>query len=141
MRFDRRQWRLRGRVLASLACVVTLLSCGQTTPAGGHYANVNGIRMFYVGRGAGPPLVLLHGGKGSGEQFHLQAPAFEKRYRLIIPDMCAQGRTSDRTAPLTYHAMAEDVVALADQLGLGRFDVMGWSDGGNTGLDLAIHHP
>jgi pimeloyl-ACP methyl ester carboxylesterase len=37
--------------------------------------------------------------------------------------------------------MAEDVVALLDALHLGRVDLMGWSDGGNVGLDLAIHHP
>src|SRR5204863_9625719 len=85
--------------------------------------------------------VLLHGGGGSGDQFNQQVPAFEKRFRLVVPDMCAQGRTNDRPGPLSYHAMAEDVIALMDHLEVKRFDVMGWSDGGNTGLDLAIHHP
>lgn len=129
------------RRTASIACALALAACAPSLPSGGHYASVNGIRMFYVVRGSGPPLVLLHGGKGSGEQFHLQVPDFEMRHRLIIPDMCAQGRTGDRAGLLTYHAMAEDVVTLADQLGITRFDIMGWSDGGNTGLDLAIHHP
>jgi len=57
-----------------------------------------------------------------------------------LRDMCAQGRTTDREGPLSYHAMAEDVIALMDKLGVQRFDVMGWSDGGDAGLDLAIHH-
>jgi pimeloyl-ACP methyl ester carboxylesterase len=84
--------------------------------------------------------VLLHGGGGSGLQFEKQIPDFEKHYRLVIPDMCAQGRTTDRPGPLTYHAMAEDVVALMDRLHVGRFDLMGWSDGGMTGLDIGTHH-
>lgn len=107
----------------------------------GKYADVNGIHMYYETRGTGPVLVLLHGGGGSGDQFGQQVPAFEKRFRLIVPDMCAQGRTNDRPGPLSYHAMAEDVIALMDRLRVKRFDVMGWSDGGITGLDLAIHHP
>jgi pimeloyl-ACP methyl ester carboxylesterase len=37
--------------------------------------------------------------------------------------------------------MAEDMIALLDKLGLKRVDVMGWSDGGDIGLDLAMHHP
>ncbi len=109
----------------------------------GHVAQVNGIRMYYELRGPpkARPLVLLHGGAGNGMQFEHQLPSFERRFRLVIPDMCAQGRTTDRDAPLTYHAMAEDVIALMDHLGLKRFDVMGWSDGGVTGIDIAIHHP
>src|SRR5207249_2611760 len=91
-------------------------------------------------RGKGPFLVLLHGGAGNGLQFEKQIPDFEKRYRLVIPDLCAQGRTTDRPGPLTYHAMAEDVIALMNRLRVRRFDVMGWSDGGDDGIDLAIHH-
>src|SRR5262245_30530565 len=97
--------------------------------------------MYYETHGQGRVLVLLHGGAGNGAQFSHQVPALEAHHRVVVPDMCAQGRTSDRPGPLTYHAMAEDVVALMDELHVSRFDVMGWSDGGVTGLDLAIHHP
>src|SRR5580765_6519631 len=130
-------------VLAGLALVLACASCAGRPSATdhGHYANVNGIRMYYEVRGKGPTLVLLHGGAGNGEQFSQQVPVFEKHFRLIVPDMCAQGRTTDREGPLTYHAMAEDVIALMNRLRVKRFDIMGWSDGGNTGLDLAIHHP
>ena len=126
---------------AALACASPEVATAAPNTPHGRYANMNGIRMYYVVRGEGPVLVLLHGGGGSGEQFGRQVPAFEKHFRLVVPDMCAQGRTSDRSGPLTYHAMAEDVIALMNLLGVKRFDVMGWSDGGDTGLDLAIHHP
>jgi pimeloyl-ACP methyl ester carboxylesterase len=132
------QRRLRPwRAAAVGAALVALVSA---TPSGADYADVNGIRMYYEVRGKGPVLVLLHGGAGSGLQFARQIPAFEMKYRLVIPDLCAQGRSTDREGPLSYHAMAEDVLTLLDRLGVHRFAVMGWSDGGNCGLDLAIHH-
>lgn len=115
-------------------------SC-ESAPWSGHYARVNGIRMYYEVHGHGPPLVLLHGGGGSGHVFSEQIPAFAKHFRVILPDMRAHGRTSDGAGPLTYHAMAEDIVALLDHLEVPRAEVMGWSDGGIVGLDLAIHHP
>ncbi len=124
------------RVLAPALALVLILS----RSAGADYAPIHGITMYYEVRGQGPPLVLLHGGAGNGMQFEKQIPDFERRHRLVIPDLCAQGRTNDRPGPLTYHAMAEDVIALMDRLGIRRFDVMGWSDGGVEGIDLAIHH-
>jgi pimeloyl-ACP methyl ester carboxylesterase len=60
---------------------------------------------------------------------------------VVVPDLCAQGRTTDRRGPLGYHAMAEDVAALMERLHIRQADVVGWSDGGIVGLDLAIHHP
>jgi len=107
----------------------------------GHYADLRGIRIYYELAGDGPPLLLLHGGLGDSRQFDRQRPDFAARHRLILPDSRAQGRTSDGPGPLTYHEMAEDAVALLDLLEIPRTDVMGWSDGGNVGLDLAIHHP
>lgn len=97
--------------------------------------------MYYETEGHGPPLLLLHGGAGNGMQFSKQRADFARRHRLIVPDSRAQGRTSDRPGPLTYHDMAEDALALLDALHVRRVDVMGWSDGGVIGLDLAIHHP
>jgi pimeloyl-ACP methyl ester carboxylesterase len=102
---------------------------------------LRGIRMYVDLEGAGPPLLLLHGGAGNGLQFEHQLPSFTKRYRCIVPDLCGQGRTSDRDGPLTYEAMAEDVVALMDSLRIPSADLMGWSDGGIIGLEIAIHHP
>lgn len=107
----------------------------------GEYATVNGIRMYYEVHGTGPALVLLHGGAGNGMQFEKQLPDFIPHFRCIVPDLCGQGRSTDRPAPLTHHAMAEDVVALLDHLHVKTADLMGWSDGGVVGIDIAIHHP
>jgi pimeloyl-ACP methyl ester carboxylesterase len=123
------------------AAALALLAACAGVPSRGHYALVNGIRVYYEVHGHGPPLFLLHGGGGSGEQFARQVPALSRHFRLILPDARAQGRTEDGPGPLTYHGMAEDVVALMDKLRIARADVMGWSDGGIVGLDLAIHHP
>lgn len=110
-------------------------------PAVGHHANLRGLRVYYELHGAGAPLLLLHGGAGNGMQFEKQVPVFARTRRVVVPDCRAQGRTTDRPGPLTYHGMAEDMIALLDHLGIGRVDVMGWSDGGNIGLDMAMHHP
>jgi pimeloyl-ACP methyl ester carboxylesterase len=115
-------------------------ACERARPAG-RYADLNGIHLYYELHGRGHALLLLHGGTGNGRQFTNQVPAFQRRFRLIVPDLCAQGRTTDRADSLTYHAMAEDMIALLDQLHVQRADVLGWSDGGIVGLDLAIHHP
>jgi pimeloyl-ACP methyl ester carboxylesterase len=142
------QPRAIGIRVATAVAGLALLSgaCGggapaATTAAVGRYATLRGFRMYYEIHGQGPPLFLLHGGAGNGMQFEKQLPDFSRHYACIVPDMCEQGRSTGRPGPLTYHEMAEDVVALADFLHLKRFDLMGWSDGGDTGLDIAIHHP
>jgi pimeloyl-ACP methyl ester carboxylesterase len=125
--------------VALLALLSALPSRADTSSS--HRLATRGISLYYETEGHGPPLLLLHGGLGNGTQFKSQRPAFAPSHRLIIPDCCAQGRTSDRPGPLTYHDMAEDMVALMDSLKIRRVDIMGWSDGGNIGLDMAVHHP
>lgn len=130
----------RRRIAVAALMLLALAGCGLGAPAG-HVVPIRGIRMYYETYGAGRPLLLLHGGAGNGMQFEKQIPAFAPHHRLIVPDCRAQGRTTDRPGPLTYHDMAEDMIALLDHLHVRRVDVMGWSDGGNIGLDMAIHHP
>lgn len=124
---------------ALLAAGLVLTTVAQA--ATGHHLATHGIRMYYEVHGQGPALLMLHGGTGNGSQFEHQLPAFSPGHRCIVPDCCAQGRTTDRPEPLTYHAMAEDMIALLDRLHVKRADIIGWSDGGNIGLDIAMHHP
>jgi pimeloyl-ACP methyl ester carboxylesterase len=124
----------------SLAVLSLAGSCRFGGPVG-HHASVGGIRMYYEVHGRGPALLLLHGGTGDGTQFAKQVPAFRRDYRVIVPDLRAQGRTTDGPGPLHYHVMAEDVVALLDRLHVRQCDLMGWSDGGIVALDIAVNHP
>lgn len=126
--------------LGALVLALVLAAPGAAANPGRTYA-IRGIRMYVETEGHGPPLLLLHGGAGNGMQFEKQRAEFARSHRLIIPDCRAQGRTTDRPGPLTYHDMAEDIAVLLDSLGVRRADIMGWSDGGVIGLDLAIHHP
>lgn len=87
-----------------------------------------------------PAVVLLHGGLGSAEQFGNQVPALAEHHFVVAIDSRGQGRSTRSKHPLGYHVMAEDVIAVLDALKLDRAAVVGWSDGGVIGLDLAIHH-
>ena len=105
------------------------------------YADVNGVHLYYEVHGAGSPLVLLHGGLGSGEMFGPVLTALAEHHQVIVPDLQGHGRTADVDRPLDIRLMADDVAALVDHLDLGRVDVVGYSLGGGVGLLTAIQHP
>jgi pimeloyl-ACP methyl ester carboxylesterase len=108
----------------------------------GRYASVNGVRMYYELHGQGDPLLLLHGGATSIEVFEPQIPVFSHEFRVVAPEQMGQGRTADvPKRDFHYHEMAEDTVALMDQIGIADAFIVGWSDGGILGLDIAINHP
>jgi pimeloyl-ACP methyl ester carboxylesterase len=111
------------------------------TPAAGAYAEVNGINLYYETHGAGRPLVLLHGGLGSGEMFGPILPALAERRQVIAPDLQGHGRTADIDRPLDVRLMAGDIAALIDHLGLETPDIMGFSLGGGVALQTAIQYP
>ncbi|HVN36220.1 MAG TPA: alpha/beta hydrolase [Casimicrobiaceae bacterium] len=103
------------------------------------YAAVNGLDMYYEIHGEGSPLLLLHGGSDSIPEKWI--PFFAPRFRVIAPEQMGHGRTADRVdRPFHYHDMAEDTVELMRQLGIESAAVVGYSDGGIIGLDMAIHH-
>lgn len=107
----------------------------------GKYVNVNDIKIYYEIYGEGQPLLLLHGNSGSIENFIYQIPELSKHFKVIAVDSRAQGRTSDSDQEITYALMASDMSELIDKLKLGKVNVVGWSDGGNIGLELAYAHP
>jgi pimeloyl-ACP methyl ester carboxylesterase len=112
---------------------------GQTT--NGQYADVNGLHLYYETHGTGSPLVLLHGGLGSGEMFGPNLSAFAEHHTVILPDLQGHGRTADIDRPLDVRLMAGDIVALIDHLGVESPDVVGFSLGGGVALQVGFQAP
>lgn len=110
-------------------------------PRSGH-AEVNGIRMFYAVFGAGSPVLLLHGGLANSNYWGDIIPILVRHhFKVIVADSRGHGRSTRTAAPFSYELMAADTLALLDYLKLPRVDLVGWSDGGIVGVEIALHHP
>lgn len=106
------------------------------------YADVNGIHMYYEIHGSGQPLVLIHGGGSTIKTaFSHVLPLFAKTHKVIAMELQAHGHTSDRDAPESFEQDADDVAELLNQLTISGADILGFSNGGNTAMQVAIRHP
>ncbi|MEZ0065205.1 pimeloyl-ACP methyl ester carboxylesterase [Streptacidiphilus sp. MAP12-20] len=105
------------------------------------YADVNGLSLYYEEHGSGAPLILLHGGLGSGEMFAPLLPELSAGRRVIAVDLQGHGRTADIDRPLRPALLADDVAALIERLGLADADLLGYSLGAGVALRTAIQHP
>jgi len=126
------------------SCQAAVTPASKIKPApfiGSARIELGDITMYFEAHGSGEPMILLHGGFGSADVWTKQIPVFSQHYYVIAPDSRAQGRTTDSDAPISYHLMAEDIIHLMDHLGIDSAYIVGWSDGGDIGIDLAVHHP
>ena len=101
---------------------------------GGEYADVNGLHLYYERHGAGRPLVLLHGGLGSGEMFGPILPTLPATTRSSCRTCRATAAPPISIGPSTSRHMADDIAALIDHLGLEQPDVVGYSLGGGVAI-------
>jgi pimeloyl-ACP methyl ester carboxylesterase len=117
-------------------------SDGTTDTHGtGQYAQVDNINLYFETHGAGRPIILLHGGLGSGEMFGPTLAALAERHQVIAVDLQGHGRTADIDRPLDVRLMADDIAALIDHLGLDTPDLVGYSLGGWVALHTAARYP
>jgi len=107
----------------------------------GEYADVNGINLYYETHGTGRPMVLLHGGLGSGEMFGPTLPVLATDHQVIAVDLQGHGRTADIDRPIDVRLMGDDIAALIEHLGLDKPDVVGYSLGGGVAFQTAVRHP
>jgi len=107
----------------------------------GEYAEVNGMNLYYESHGTGRPLILLHGGLGSGEMFEPILPTLSERHLAIVVDLQGHGRTADIDRPIDTRLMADDIAALIDHLGLEKPDLVGYSLGGGVAFFTAVKYP
>lgn len=106
------------------------------------FSQVNGINMYYEIHGQGKPLVLIHGGGSTIEtSFGRIIPLLSPSWQLICVELQAHGRTGDRNSPISFKQDADDVAQLLQILGYEKVAVLGFSNGANTALQMAIRHP
>ncbi len=105
------------------------------------YASVNGLKMYYEIHGEGAPLVLIHGG-GSTIQttFGEILPLLAQHYKVIAVELQAHGHTNDRDSAESFEQDADDVVGLIQYLKISKAHFLGFSNGGNTAMQIAIRH-
>ena len=114
----------------------------DTLAARGAYSDVNGIKIYYEVYGKGKPLVLIHGGGSTiASSFGRILPLLAGHYEVIAPALQNHGRSGFRNIPETFEQDAEDVLGLLKNMGIDKASFFGFSNGGTTALQIAIHHP
>lgn len=108
----------------------------------GHIRMDDGAKIYYAQAGEGEPVLLLHGGLANSDYMSGLARALlAAHYQVIVVDSRGHGRSSPGRTPIGYDRMADDAVAVLTHLKIERAAVVGWSDGGIQGIDLALRHP
>ena len=106
----------------------------------GGQAQINDISIHYAVYGRGSPVIFLHGGLANTDYWGLQVPAVAAHHTVVLMDSRGHGRSTRDGRAYGYDLMADDVVALMDNLKIARADIVAWSDGGILGIDLAMRH-
>jgi len=105
------------------------------------YLPIKGSQVYYETHGNGEPVLLLHGGFGTVEDFTSQTPELAKHFKVVAFDRIGHGRSSDNGEPFHYATMAEETVDLIESLSLKGTSLMGWSDGAVVAILVAISRP
>lgn len=130
------------RSVLFISFIITLLGNTYGQAPNGHYADVNGLHLYYEVHGSGQPLLLVHGGGSTIEtSFGRLLPDLAKKYKVIAVDMQAHGRTKDNGQPLSFEHDADNLSALLEQLNIKSAAVFGFSNGATTAMQMAIRHP
>lgn len=109
----------------------------------GEFVDVGGIRVYYYAagsRGAGVPVVLLHGFPMSSRLWHAVVKDFPPGHRLVVCDLPGFGR-SDPPSSCSVEACARSILGLLDDLRIERACLVGHGLGGGVAQAMAIRAP
>lgn len=144
-----------------IVCLVLILgiecSFGQTVPRwktipdipampkpdSSGLAAVNGARLYFAvfNKAGQDPVILLHGGFGSSDDWAFEVPQLAVKHQVIVVDTRGHGRSTMGDTTFSYELFASDLTKLMDNLRIQKGSIIGWSDGGITGLIMAMRYP
>jgi pimeloyl-ACP methyl ester carboxylesterase len=116
----------------------------RRNPPLGRFITVDGVRLHYVDRGTGTPLVLLHGNGSMIEDFQSSGLIDQaaKNYRVIAIDRPGFGHSNrPRSTVWTPQAQADLIAAALKKIGVPRAIILGHSWGTLVALALAVKYP
>lgn len=99
------------------------------------------IKHYYIEKGQGEPLILLHGNGGNCDYFVGQTDVFAQYYHVYALDTRGHGKTPRGDAPFTIRQFADDLRDFMDAQGIEKAHILGFSDGGNIAMVFAMKYP
>ncbi len=98
------------------------------------------LQLNFKETGEGPPLIILHGVFGSGENWFTVSKLFTPHFRVFLVDQRNHGR-SPKSEEFSYDILVEDLKDFADQQGINSFYLIGHSMGGKVAMKFASRYP
>ena len=98
------------------------------------------MKLFFRSYGNGPPLFILHGLYGSSDNWLSIAKMIGENYTVYLPDLRNHGQ-SPHSDIMSYDAMRDDLLELADDLRVSKFFLAGHSMGGKVAISFALRWP
>jgi len=99
------------------------------------------IEHYYLEKGGGHPLFLLHGNGEDCDYFRGQIDVFAEFYHVYALDTRGHGKTPRGDKPFTISQFADDLLSFMDNHNIEKAHLLGFSDGGNIAMVFAIRHP
>ncbi len=98
------------------------------------------MRLNFKKSGKGPPLLILHGLFGSGNNWKTIAKSFIDHFEVYLIDLRNHGKSPHSDA-FNYDFMAEDIGELLRYNGLERVNILGHSMGGKAAINFSLRNP
>ena len=99
------------------------------------------IKHYFIEKGQGEPLILLHGNGESCDYFIGQTNVFAQYYHVYALDTRGHGRTPRGNAPFTIRQFADDLKDFMDAQRIEKAHILGFSDGGNIAMIFSMKYP